>query len=535
MIVNQEPGEEEMSITEKTIGELKEYRFFVPAYQRGYRWTGHEVRALLNDVEEFSPEGGKRYCIQPLIVKRREDGAFEVVDGQQRLTTIYIFMKIAEKITANVPFTLEYETRKGSQNFLAELPPRGEVSNANIDYYHITTAREVINAWLDKRDRFIGISGIYKKLISSVFFIWNEISDERKAISMFTKVNMGKIPLTNAELIKALLLNRDNFSVDDFKKRQYEISIAWDRIEQGLRDNSFWYFLNELNEEEQGGTRIDMLFELLADEYNRELSEPLEDEDQNYFPFSVFLTALNSEKESDRGNFVEKLWSDVEKLYAEFRDYYFDLNKYHIIGYLVASRLGVADIRALTRGKRKSEVMEVLLDKAKKTISPTSSIADDLQRLTYSISTHRSRIRMMLLLFNIATLVCKSEKQFRFPFDIYKREKWDIEHIHASTVKVDEEDGSISDEVDHSIGNLTLVDAATNRSYKNAPFLEKRKILLGRESKGLFVPLCTKNIFLKVYSQDARKMDQWNDDDKQGYTEAIEQTLMSFFDGEFSK
>ncbi|MFX3636846.1 MAG: DUF262 domain-containing protein, partial [Candidatus Pristimantibacillus sp.] len=84
-----------MAIEKKTIGALKDHRFFVPSYQRGYRWTEFEVTALLDDVSDFSSAGDQMYCIQPLIVKKRDDGSFEVVDGQQRLTTIYIFMKIA--------------------------------------------------------------------------------------------------------------------------------------------------------------------------------------------------------------------------------------------------------------------------------------------------------------------------------------------------------------------------------------------------------------------------------------------------------
>ncbi len=134
-----------MSIITKTIGDLKDQLFFVPSYQRGYRWTKHEVTALLDDIHGFSTEGDKRYCIQPLIVKRRADGSFEVVDGQQRLTTIYIFMKIAEEKTEYLPFELEFETRKKSQQFLSELLPKGEINNDNIDYFHITTARETIN------------------------------------------------------------------------------------------------------------------------------------------------------------------------------------------------------------------------------------------------------------------------------------------------------------------------------------------------------------------------------------------------------
>jgi len=508
-----------MSIIIKTVGDLKEYRFFVPSYQRGYRWTEHEVTALLQDVKDFSTEGNKQYCIQPLIVKRRVDGAYEVVDGQQRLTTIFIFMKIAEEKTEYSPFTIEFETRKNSQTFLHELAPRGDINDDNIDYFHITKARETINQWLglDKDGkRFIAITDVFKRFLESVIFIWYEMPDDSDPIAMFTKVNLGKIPLTNAELIKALLFNKDNFT-ESIIKRQAEISNAWDRIEQGLRDDSFWYFLNE---QEQSGTRIDILFELLAKEYNNDMALKII-ADQNYFSFNVFFAALNLK--TDKEEFVMKLWGEIEKLYAEFRDWYADLDKYHIIGYLIASGVNIFDISKLTHEKRKSIIIKDLLEITRKTI-PGNLDKDALQRIFYY--NDKYKIRKLLLLFNIATLVCKSEKQHRFPFDIYKKEKWDIEHIHANA---DE-----TDEPDDSLWNLTLLDYHTNRSpeYAAKTFKEKRKVIIDREAKGLFVPLCTKNVFQKIYSSDISDMEEWGNQDKTDYINVIEQILQSFFNKE---
>lgn len=518
-----------MSINTKTIGELKDFCFFVPSYQRGYRWTEHEVTALLDDIAEFSTEDDKRYCIQPLIVKHRDDGAYEVVDGQQRLTTIYIFMKIAEDKTEYIPFELEYETRKNSQSFLSALSPHGEINEENIDYFHITTARKTINRWLDSRgNRFKALTEIFNKMIDSVFFIWYELPIESDPIAMFTKVNLGKIPLTSAELIKALLLNKDNFN-NDIYKRQTEISLNWDRIEQGLRNDSFWYFLNE---KEQSGTRIDMLFELLATEYNAKLSTPIP-QSQNYFPFLVLLSTMNNMYDKGKKEeFVKNLWSEVQKLYAEFRDWYADLDKYHIIGYLIATGVKISEIFSLMRGKRKSTVTKDLLAKARKTI-PGNIDEDTLSGIVIGGSENK-KIQRLLLIFNIATLVCKSEKQYRFPFNIYKGEakgglKWDIEHIHATA---DE-----TDEADDSLWNLTLLERSTNRSpiYAAKPFNEKRAVILDRESKGLFVPLCTKNIFLKVYTENPTDMNSWYDEDKLSYIVAMERTLDAFFKGGFDK
>ena len=73
-------------------------RFWIPAYQRGYRWKRLQVSQLLDDIWEFiqNNQGGPFYCLQHLVIKRcgREDGDYdyEVVDGQQRLTTIHILL-----------------------------------------------------------------------------------------------------------------------------------------------------------------------------------------------------------------------------------------------------------------------------------------------------------------------------------------------------------------------------------------------------------------------------------------------------------
>lgn len=67
-------------------------KFEIPSYQRGYRWTDIQVNALLNDVynfHEYRIDAQAKYCLQPIVVTRAADGvSWEVIDGQQRLTTL---------------------------------------------------------------------------------------------------------------------------------------------------------------------------------------------------------------------------------------------------------------------------------------------------------------------------------------------------------------------------------------------------------------------------------------------------------------
>ena len=101
----------------KTVGDITG-AFYVPAYQRGYRWGADEVDRLLSDI--WASEG-KPYYLQPIVVKAMPDGRLELIDGQQRLTTLYLifnFMQTHGLQSAGAGYTMEYETREGSQAFL---------------------------------------------------------------------------------------------------------------------------------------------------------------------------------------------------------------------------------------------------------------------------------------------------------------------------------------------------------------------------------------------------------------------------------
>jgi len=86
-----------------------------------------------------------------------------------------------------------------------------------------------------------------------------------------------------------------------------------------------------------------------------------------------------------------------------------------------------------------------------------------------------------------------------------------------------------NEEVDNGIGNLTLLDSSTNRSYQNAVFPIKRKIIISLDKKATFVPLCTKNVFLKYYSKKVDKMMFWEGQDSLDYQKAMLDMLYGFF------
>ena len=95
--------------------------FFIPSYQRGYRWGEREVEQLFDDLWE-AMDKKKAYCLQPLVVMKKGH-QWRVIDGQQRLTTLYILLKV---LGQEPGFSLEYETRPKSEEFLANIVKKNE-------------------------------------------------------------------------------------------------------------------------------------------------------------------------------------------------------------------------------------------------------------------------------------------------------------------------------------------------------------------------------------------------------------------------
>lgn len=240
--------------------------FYIPSYQRGYRWSETEVVRLLDDIYQ---NGKKNYCLQPVVVRKKED-QYELIDGQQRLTTLYLIYKYMKNVNPffNEPaFTLSYQTRDQSEKFLKTLDMTKQ--DDNIDFWFIAKAYNTIKEWFEQ-DLQIRVMHIFEYLKEDVKIIWYEVGESEDAISLFTRLNIGKIPLTSAELVKAMFLSRDN-AENMRREKQEEISLQWDGIERELHNESLWFFLtNSVKGEYQ--TRINLVLDLIAgkDESTRE-------------------------------------------------------------------------------------------------------------------------------------------------------------------------------------------------------------------------------------------------------------------------
>ena len=220
-----------IQLEDKLVGEVSG-EFVIPSYQRGYRWESKQVRILLEDIRYSD---GKPYCLQPVVVRKREDGKYELIDGQQRLTTIYILLKYLKneyKPRLSINYYLSYDIREGSAEFLDNMDE--ERADEYIDFQFMYDAYKTIDQWfkdLEKEGKDQSAADLFALYFypkvgngigGNVRFIWYEVQDveDKDAISLFTRLNIGRIPLTNAELVKALFLCRKEDNVEAEKWQQ---------------------------------------------------------------------------------------------------------------------------------------------------------------------------------------------------------------------------------------------------------------------------------------------------------------------------
>ena len=342
----------------------KKINFNVPAYQRGYRWDKINVTDLLDDLLEFIQDGssGKFYCLQPLVVKKIGENRYNVIDGQQRLTTIFIILKYLENLLKEENgideiYTLSYETRKDSKDFLQNIASKAQdESNKNMDYFCMYQAYEAIKIWFKNKNA----SELLKIFTNSederhIEFIWYEVEDSEDEVKIFARLNSGKIPLTNAELIKALFLNVRNLknrsapkecSENEIITKQIEISKEWDEIEYALQDDEFFKFLTK----NDYPTRIELLFEILSGVKNTELDR-----------YAIYRYFADMAKNGDgllhlatevKENKEEYPWENIKKIFLTFKFWFKDTVNYHLVGFLVVS--GISNIKEIY-GKVKDE------------------------------------------------------------------------------------------------------------------------------------------------------------------------------------
>ncbi|MBC2457039.1 GmrSD restriction endonuclease domain-containing protein [Clostridium beijerinckii] len=523
---------------DKRIDELESFKFVIPSYQRGYRWNELQVKQFIEDIYEdkinllntknststldiekdFNCEDSEYvYCIQPLIIREIQEGEekkYNVVDGQQRLTTIFIMIAALRNLGAdymeNFKILIEYKSREKSKKFLEVLSNnKFKVKNAlnkkyaskNIDFDYMISAftnsikkfKEILieNKLEESKENY---NKLLICLLHGCKFIWYPIDANKDEREQFSRINMGRIELTNSELIKAEFMNPKyygNTDLNRIKEKQISIAEKWYDMETKLHNPDFWAFVPHQNQYEitdQCKTRIDIIFDFLIVENwleaeenrNKDFIEKyIKDSDRNFYDYYYLYNEvkewINKKLSADRDNFkiMEKNWEKVQDIFENLNELYEDdgreqLYNYTYLkeekeeqglcnlvgfliyissnGYIINEKMQYlliyVDIyeilkeirinRILIIKKKISEKVMILLN-----IKDWNNLRETIQDLKYQSDNEdeKNKIHIILLLYNIILLSNAPGIGNRYNFLRHKKEKWSIEHIFAQKEK----------------------------------------------------------------------------------------------------
>lgn len=616
------------------------------------------MRDLLCFANDFANEGKEKkqeqfYCLQPIIARpiTNEDklksifgteynesiqshGVWEIIDGQQRLTTIFLLYKylldqkgwdaetLKEEEDGKELYHIYYATRDGSSQFLEGLTIKTiedsdeESLKDNVDYYHMANAFKYIGKWIKTDGKTINIryqlggsldnirtsffkllNGMSDTKGGSVQVLWYEIAEikEKNNIKEFQKINTGKIRLTDAELIKGLFLLKKNFTSGDKYIKQSELALEWEYIENTLHANNFWYFLQKKGYDMPN--RIDLLFNLIYkknalkeipeiewDSKIKEIDARLMDTRQSEI-FRFYYNRFEGKMGEDLQQEVAVAWDEVMELFRTLDDWFCTPSIYNYIGLL--SQCGEDLCRLVLHFEYMPET--ICRDDFEKYLKERISyhlrgakIDDENKQILNTYDKDHDTIYKLLLTLNIHLLNEQNQKLesesdvYKFPFDVLSAQNWDIEHIdsfHTNALKKEKDkrewiktamadrkdelkddevaalkqkldenalddainilkknaqEVEVDEEIKNTIGNLTLLDAATNRMYGNSLFCTKRRIIIERIKQGVFVPIATQYIFAKFFDEKGTNRSLWTKEDMEAYHKYIYEALKQY-------
>jgi hypothetical protein len=564
--------------------------FRVEAYQRGYKWQITEVETLLRDIASFSPTPHEaHYCLQPIVVCRHGDPVecWELIDGQQRLTTIYLILCCLRAELDCAPYALQYCTRMGTQSFmegaigrgrqpfprwndfLAQQPDPETLNNADIYHFH-----EAWNTIVDFVAKLPDRTAFLARL-RDCRVIWYEPSaGQAGAREAFQRLNSGKIALTDAELVKALFL-RSHVEAEVAAPWQMEMAREWDAMEAALHDPVFWHLLTGRPRNPLPATRIALVLDL-ASQRSPEQEEP----HFCYLAFAKRFAESMHELETER----ELAWLEIKACFAILCEWLEDAHLYHLVGFIIARTLRpLAELLRESRHRTKTSFRAWLTVVIQHRFANVS-----LSELSFEARHQHPRLHDALLLFNVLPLM-KENAATHFRFDLFYQETWSLEHIHAQNARdlteaewgdwymenhallqpgelpldaqadaaialqkldswwampavpgksealaaVDEALGEFfgrhfSTFELHGLGNLALLSREDNSSLGNKPFSAKRAAILEKDQEGRFIPVETRNVFLKSYSAEPATLRLWSRKDRTEYLQAIRERLRPF-------
>lgn len=496
-----------MSLIPKSFHELLKMHFIIPPYQRGYRWDKQQVTDLLHDLHVFvrtycvarcpltKEEKLPYYCLQPFAVVKHstQENTYYVVDGQQRITTIYLLLHFIKEQISFIHFPI-YEltlpSRDLQNNYLKELTFKDKNANhnLNIDNFYLREAYKSIENWYDPKGEYVKELYLILMLFIEqpaqqeqidVKVIWYEITN-RSPLNAFRNLNYGKIPLTSTELVKALLLQGEETPIagQHLRGAAYRRALEWDTMEHTLQNSTLWAML--VDDKDLSSSHIEIVLDFVADSLNEEMwesdKEMARQKGADVTKVKRLFERMNSNvldqgKIQDNFNYhvideylrrygisaiENKIWREICTIYNLIKNWYDNREWYHLIGlYRIVQgeknkktrRDFIAKIYNFSTEKikcsdgkeiRRPINRSVFTERLRKEIGNAIRITGNIKLCDLRYNDRNVDIIRILEAVNVKAAIDDTTENNRFAFDLFDKFKvTSLEHIHPQNITSD--------------------------------------------------------------------------------------------------
>jgi hypothetical protein len=535
--------------------------YHIPAYQRGYKWGSEPngaVTILLQDLwhafEAYQRQEKKEYYLQYITVKKGKmavkgdlGNCLEVIDGQQRLTTLSILISVLSTLLNKPNLSagkLHYAIR---QDFFSDYIYNSDDLKAFLgkgwqeleaipamnkqDIYYLHAAARKADAFL--REHQAELPAFEEYLLQYVKLIVNSVEAHIQSETVFKNLNSNKVPLSETELIKALVITKvgragsktERKGFKEVMESRLNLGRLWDEISRWANkpEISTFYF----NGSADGMYQLLMLTALCLESTQNKLDTTKESKDLLLFNFY--------NQYADIG----KIYTTIKDVQATLADWHTDTETYNLLGYCrfvkSSGNNSLPFLKDCLNCKTKP-ALQHFLGTTKADLMPTLKVAD----LRYGEKGHDTQLHAVLLALSVFVKGVKNAP-IRFNFHEFITKSWSLEHIFPQSpegkeavlnsdqkVAVKEMLGAgltenLSQLLDkdkrgedekqlyyralqnesrlNSIGNMCLLTSGDNSSNGCMFFKEKRLNMLRLLQQGSFVPKHTFDVFSKMISQ----------------------------------
>ena len=507
---------------EALLGSGKSKPFVIPEYQRPYAWTDEQVETLFEDLWEFTATSGGTeregsYFLGSVVSYENEDGEQEIIDGQQRITSLFLLLRaIYTKLIA----TPAPERTAETNNFIGKIEPaiwRTNKLTGTVDYKNILLTSRVVNndgneilrsiletgcADENAKDNYSKNYRYFQELFDKhstenplmvyqfIYALLNQAillpitaDTQDTALTIFSTLNDRGLPLSDADIFKAKIYNQLELEdkkafIERWKDLDEQATDANESIQQLFYYNMFYY---RALEQDTKTTTPGVRKYYAANKFERLYKPELID---------TLFVILNLWKVVNKGEEIEdEAWSKnmkIKQTLDTLSSYPNEFWKYPVVIYYVCYRNeeNFEARFALFLNKLLMELMtKYLMIPTINAVKPdilklnSAIVASDVptfefknidlaQLEPYIQNPNRNAVRMLL-----KTLAYEQQ-------DELLPAKWEIEHIFPQKWQTnyfpDESDATIKEKIEH-IGNKLPFEKKLNIVAGNGYFGKKKK------------------------------------------------------------